>query len=196
VLPLLLLAVLAGGATAVDQPRDPSPSDLHYIVHAIIRVPDALPEPGATLPESSYTVRHVTSAPLYPAQAYELLWEWQEYSVPHDRAHYPAVRTWMTKNDTGDLVASGPCLTGCTEGQPCYTLVLRYTLWVPGGPMRRPMPLALETFTAENYPGLEAAACGERQIRRNGYRVLLPPEVHGGVEGNVMPETITPLPVL
>jgi hypothetical protein len=192
---LLLLAALAGSPSVVET-RDPIPSNLKYIVHAIVRIPDAMPDPGTASPEGSYAVRHVTSEPLYPAAAYQLLEDWQRYAVPYERAHYPAQRTWMTKDDTGDLVSAESCVTGCTEGQPCYTLVLRYTLWIPGGLMRKPMPVALETFTAENYPDLESAACGERQIRRNGYRVLLPPEVHGGAVGNVMPETITPLPVI
>lgn len=168
---------------------------MSYVVHAVVRVPSAIPDPGTEIYEPAYTLRHVVTAPMFPPAAWQTLEWWQEYGVPFDRAYYVAVRTWITHAETGALVdAAASCNEVCVPGQPCYTLVLRYTLTFTM--LGRSMTRLFETFTEENYPTLEDAACGASAIRRHGYRVLLPPEIHNGAFGNVMPETITPLPVL
>lgn len=83
------------------------------------------------------------------------------------------------------------CPTDCLQA-PCYTLVLRYTIneAAIGQPA---FYVTHETFTGENYPSLEAAHCGARKIRREGY--VIPTGQYPNA-GNVMPETITPMPVL
>lgn len=94
---------------------------------------------------------------------------------------------------SGRLAAPAPpCPTGCVPGQTCYTLVLR---WVENiatyGP---PVYQTRETFTGEDYPTREDALCAARKIRRDGAE--LPVDAHGGAIGNVMPDTITPMPVI
>jgi hypothetical protein len=84
------------------------------------------------------------------------------------------------------------CAVGCVPGQPCYTLVLKFTVneAQDGQP---PALVTRETFTGENYPSLDAAYCGARKIRREGY--VLPTGQYP-VEGNVMPDIVTPMRVL
>jgi hypothetical protein len=84
------------------------------------------------------------------------------------------------------------CSVGCVPGQPCYTLVLKFTVneAQDGQP---PALVTRETFTGENYPSLDAAYCGARKIRREGY--VLPTGQYP-VEGNVMPDIVTPMRVL
>jgi hypothetical protein len=94
-LQLLLVGLLVGGiqtqvADGTDDPRG-------YVVHAVIRVPDSIPEPNTATPETSYSVVHVTSGLLFPSEAYPLLEEWQEYGVLHNRRIYPAVVSWVAK---------------------------------------------------------------------------------------------------
>lgn len=85
------------------------------------------------------------------------------------------------------------CREGCVPGQTCYTLVLRWqeNLAMPG---QAPVLVVQETFTAENYPTRAAALCAARRMRREGAE--LPVEAHGGASGNVMPDSITPMPVI
>lgn len=51
-----------------------------------------------------------------------------------------------------------------------------------------------ETFTGENYPSREDALCAAKKIRQQGAE--LPVDAHGGATGNVMPDSITPMPAI
>ena len=84
------------------------------------------------------------------------------------------------------------CNPGCVPGQPCYTLVLRYVVNIAGAESA-PRYVTKETFTGENYSSLADAFCAARIIRHDG--AVVPVEAHGS-DGNVMPESITPMPVL
>jgi hypothetical protein len=84
------------------------------------------------------------------------------------------------------------CAVGCIPGQPCYTLVLKFTV-NEARDGQAPALVTRETFTGENYPSLDAAYCGARTIRREGY--VLPTGQYP-VEGNVMPDIVTPMRVI
>lgn len=84
------------------------------------------------------------------------------------------------------------CVEGCdaTKGV-CYTLVLKYVVneAMPG---QAPSYSTRETFTEQNFSTIERAQCFARKIRRNGYVV-------SGTysnDSNIMPEQITPMPVI
>jgi hypothetical protein len=72
----------------------------------------------------------------------------------------------------------------------CLTLVLR---WVENlaDNLQPPNLVSREIFTEENFGSYDAAFCFARKIRREGYRVGVRQS-----EGNVMPDSITPEPVI
>jgi len=84
------------------------------------------------------------------------------------------------------------CVEGCTGEDTCYTLVLKYQVNL-AMPMQPPVFSTREIFTEVNYMGLTNAYCGARKIRREGY--VVPTDAYPN-DGNVMPDIITPMPVI
>jgi hypothetical protein len=97
------------------------------------------------------------------------------------------------------LMAPAPlptCSEECVEvpcdgkGGPCLTLVLKYV--VNTAHVGPPTYSTFETFTEENFGSYDAAYCFARKIRREGRKL---PGTYP-VESNIMPESITPMPVI